>query len=343
MKDSKFIKINKKRNLGIQFLRFILCLWIVIIHCSRIKRNHHLYFFRGFHVPTFILLSFYFFYNTLSNRNIDKIIDRFKRLLIPYIIWPILIYILNNFFIYTISFGQFKSIIPIKSLFSQFIYGSSVHGIFWFQFNLIFLSLLFTIFSFMFKRNFLIIIYFLGLLCIYLQISEINYYFFVSFKHKFIINIASLIELLPLATVGCFLCKSKIADSIYKLPFHYYFSLLFYIICLFRYKIFRGLKGFRYPNIVINIFASVIFLFIFVNISFDKFKYIDRFISNITQFTGGIYYLHPIIRDYFKGTNFFLAKSRNYYYSFLIYLICYTLCFIGIRFFKNNNFKYMFV
>ena len=80
-----------------------------------------------------------------------------------------------------------------------------------------------------------------------------------------------------------------------------------------------------------------------MNISFDKFKYIDRFISNITQFTGGIYYLHPIIRDYFKGTNFFLAKSRNYYYSFLIYLICYTLCFIGIRFFKNNNFKYMFV
>ena len=164
----------------------------------------------------------------------------------------------------------------------------------------------------MFKQNFLIIIYFLGLLCIYLQISEVNYYFFVSFKHKYIKNIASLIELLPLATVGCFLSKSKIADSIYKLPFHYYFSLLFYIICLFRYKIFSGLKGFRYPNIVINIFASVIFLFIFVNISFDKFKYIDRFISkflfifvnisfdkfkyidrfisNITQFTGGIYY-----------------------------------------------------
>ena len=138
-------------------------------------------FFQRFPCSYFYFTFFLFFYNTLSNRNIDKIIDRFKRLLIPYIIWPILIYILNNFFIYTISFGQFKSIIPIKSLFSQFIYGSSVHRIFWFQFNLIFLSLLFTIFAFIFKQNFLIIIYFLGLLCIYLQISEVNYYFFVSY------------------------------------------------------------------------------------------------------------------------------------------------------------------
>ena len=329
MKDLKFTKSNKNRNLGIQFLRFILCLWIVINHCSGIKRNQNRYLYRNFHVPTFFLLSFYFFYNILSNRNIDKIINRFKRLLIPYIIWPILIYLLNNLSIYTISFGQFKSIISIKSLFSQFIYGSPVHIVFWFQFNLIFLSLLFTIFSLIFKQNFLIIIYFLGLLCFYLQISEVNYYFFVSFKHKFIKNIASLIELFPLATVGCFLRKSKITDSICKLPFHYYFSLLFYIICLFRYNIF--------------IFASVIFLFIFVNISFDKFKYMDRFISNITQFTGGIYYLHTIIRDYFRRANFFLAKSRNYYFSFLIYLISYTLCFIGIRFFKYNNFKYMFV
>ena len=342
MNDLKCTKNNNTRNLGIQLLRFILCLWIVVQHCSRIKRNHIKYLLKGFHVPTFILLSFYYFYNILSNRNIDKIIMRFRRLLIPYIIWPLLIYLLNNLLIYTISFGQFKNIIPIESLFCKFIYGSTFHGIFWFQFNLLFLSLLFTIISFIFKRIFLIIIYFLGLLCIYLQISETNYYFFVSFKHKYKINIASLVELLPLATVGCFLSKSKIASK-NTLPFHYYFSFFFYIISLFRYNIFIPLKGFKYPNIIVNIFASVIFLLIFCNISFDKFKYLDRFINHITKFTAGIYYLHTIIRDYFSRANIFFIKSPNYYYSFLIYLICYSCCFIGIRFFKNNNFKYMFI
>ena len=104
------MKEKEKRNinLGIQILRFLLCLWVLIIHCSYIENRHKKYFGKGFHVPTFILLSFYFFYNNINRRNIPKIILRFQRLLIPYILWPIIILLVNNFLISFFSVGQFR-------------------------------------------------------------------------------------------------------------------------------------------------------------------------------------------------------------------------------------------
>ena len=99
MKEKNNQSWNKKQNInyGIELLRMILCFWIVIIHCCIINS----YFFKkiilaGFHVPTFIIISFYFYYRNLSTRNIIKIKLRFERLLIPYIIWPIILLIMNN-------------------------------------------------------------------------------------------------------------------------------------------------------------------------------------------------------------------------------------------------------
>ena len=84
--------INKKINYSYQLLRLILCFWVVIHHCCR-----KVYLFKGkFHVPTFLLMSFYFYYNTLKNKNIKKIKQRYQRILIPYIVWAIFIYIFNN-------------------------------------------------------------------------------------------------------------------------------------------------------------------------------------------------------------------------------------------------------
>lgn len=51
----------------------------------------------GFHVPTFLIISFYYLNNNLVNWKIDKIKERLKHLLIPYLFYPIILYIISNF------------------------------------------------------------------------------------------------------------------------------------------------------------------------------------------------------------------------------------------------------
>ena len=154
-KNNNQIKKHAKINLGIELLRFILCLWVVVIHCSKKTKNNFKLFSKGFHVPTFFMLSFYFYYPTLSDKNISKIKARFKRLIYPYLFWPIITLILNNILIKFTSLSNFRNAILIKDYFVQIIFGTKYCKIFWFQFNLIFLSICLTIFSFIFSRNIL--------------------------------------------------------------------------------------------------------------------------------------------------------------------------------------------
>ena len=152
----------------------ILCFWIVFNHCSIIKKQHLKYLTRSFHVPTFILLCFFFYFHIISRRNIPKIISRFQRLSIPFILWPIIILLINNFLISKFSLGQFETKLTIKDFFIQILIGAKYHLIFWFQFNLLFLSLLFTIISFAFKKKLLKLLKLFGIISFYLTISGLN-------------------------------------------------------------------------------------------------------------------------------------------------------------------------
>ena len=116
--------IVKKINLGIEILRVILSFWIVIIHCSIIKKEHEQYVKKHFHVPTFIVLSFFFYYKVFSQRIINKIKERFQRLLIPYVLWPLIILIINNIFFSKFSLKNLSLKELIKSIFIQIIIGS---------------------------------------------------------------------------------------------------------------------------------------------------------------------------------------------------------------------------
>ena len=96
MKDRNINKnINKKINYSLQLLRIILSFWVVIHHTYKYAYKLH----KGkFHVPIFMIMSFYFYYNTLKIKSIIKIKYRFQRISIPYIIWPFLLFICNNIF-----------------------------------------------------------------------------------------------------------------------------------------------------------------------------------------------------------------------------------------------------
>ena len=98
---------NKKRkktkiiyyDIGLSFLRPFLSFFVIMGHCHDIQKTREAWrrFYQktdnyAFHVPIFFLMSFYFNYKTIISRNYEKQIKRLERLLIPYIIWPIILF-----------------------------------------------------------------------------------------------------------------------------------------------------------------------------------------------------------------------------------------------------------
>ena len=337
-------EIQTKINLGIEILRFILCFWIITIHCSKIKQSHAKYLSKGFHVPTFILISFFFYFPIIRGKIINKIISRFQRLLIPYLIWPFIVLIINNIALSVYIYGDMLKHITIKDIFTQILIGCKIHAIFWFQFNLIFLSLFFTIFAFIFNNHLLKVIIFSGIISFFLHISTLNYIFFIKYKKYFGTNMGSIIELFPMAAMGSII-SSKYDDFKKKyISIFLYFILASIIFILFQYNIFLYQPGLRYSNVSLNIFASTNLFLFFSSLSFEKIKnekYI-LLIRNFTNFTGGIYYIHHIIRDYLRKYTIFF-KKRSYSSALIIYVICYFVCFIGSKSFKNYKLKYLFL
>ena len=82
---------ENKINLGIEILRMILCFWVVSFHCAgNINNKNYKILNTFFHVPTFMLISFYLSYKIIFSQEIQKLKIRFCRLLLPYIIIPII-------------------------------------------------------------------------------------------------------------------------------------------------------------------------------------------------------------------------------------------------------------
>ena len=342
MKKEKEIRVI---NYGLEILRVLLCLWIVIVHCAIPKKGHEKYLKKGFHVPTFILISFYFYYKTMSNRVINKIISRFQRLFIPYILWPIIIFIINNLLFVLFSVGIVGDKLTFKDIFIQFLIGARYHGIFWFQFNLIFTSIYFTIISFIFKENTLKILQISGAISFYLNISGISFNFFKTFQWNFSLNTGYIVELMPIAILGVIFGSINLIQKFKNCSLTFFLLMIFSIYILFKYDLVYSPMGFKYPNTILHIISSTILFVTFASIPFDKidntkFKII---IMNITRYTGGIYYLHMRIKDILQKTSPYLNKRKTYFRSVFIYILCYFICFLGNKSFMNNKLKYLFI
>ena len=94
-----------------------------------------------------------------------------KRITIPYIIWPILIFIENNIYYY-IKYHHKKY--SLKNLILQLLVGRKINNVFWFQFNLIFISVIILIVTFIFPEK--LIYHFLILLAVYAYVFDLKEY-----------------------------------------------------------------------------------------------------------------------------------------------------------------------
>ena len=334
-------------DLGIDILRVILCLWVVFVHYVDIHIDHFL-IKKGVHVPTFFLLSFYLYYKSLSKRYIDKIVNRFKRILIPYIGWVIIIYIINNLFIIFFSVGIYQYKLRIKDVFLQILTGSIYYKVFWFQFNLIFISLFLTIFSFFLKKNFLLSLYYFGIITYYIHISNFNHKIINHYCTKnYIGTFGPIIELFPLASFGCILSSFDFLQKFRLFSLRSLLFLLFLLYILFKYETFVIHIGFKAStkNILFNIFVCPVLLLLFSCLKIENIKYlqIKKIIYIITRYTGGIYYIHYIFRDVLRKYSNYYKKNQTVFSVFIIYIISYAICFIGNKIFKNNKLKCLFI
>ena len=76
----------------------------------------------------------------------------------------------------------------------------------------------------------------------------------------------------------------------------------------------------------------------FGSLNFD-YIIINTLLKYITRFTGGIYYIHNIFKDYFEKYILFF-KQKTYFSSVFIYIISYSVCFVGTKVIKNRKIKY---
>jgi hypothetical protein len=329
MKYEIIIK-TKKLYLGIEILRMLFAFFILFFHC----RNKNIYSSSFITILSeivdvgltlFFIISFYFSYNSFSSKYINKIRDRFIRLLIPYIIWPIIKYLLKT--IFNNNYSKKK----LKFLIYQIIIGNGIYIIFWFNFNLIFISLFFTIIIFITNKHmtFLILfgfIIFLISLNIYRQFWN-GYTFIVEF------SLGKIINTYKLGLIAFFLSSMKIIEN--EITKKY---LLFYIFIL----LLLAINHINTIKLIPKYLFSILLFLIFASIPFEKLKISTyTFIKQISSYTGGIYYIHALINSLLKYYVSVKFISGNIFMSIIHYFLCYFICFIGYKLSKNNILKYL--
>lgn len=332
-------KLEIKFNYGIQLLRTILSYLVLQYHCYDINHTKNKILRKsiqsiGFYVPTFYIISYYFSYKIFKLKNINKIKLRLERFLIPYIIYTFLFYLINNL----ISYNNLR--FSIKDLFFQFISGIGIYTAFWFLCNLISTFIFFSIISLIFKKNILFIIQIIGLfgyLCNnYIFFND----FFASYKIQFRILFLNFTKVLFYGAIGISLASIIDLDTLKRNKKKAMFFSLFIIYLIRDYD--KIIKIFYYlREIVIGITSVSVFIF-FLTIPLENInKKIKQIIIIITKYSGGIYYLHIQLWRILR-IKMIIIKNKQLSGCWILFTLCYIICFLGTKILGNTKFKYLF-
>ena len=199
----------KKYNIFLAILRVYLSFNVINCHClcspniltnKKIMNKYIIRIIRNnLHVPMFLIMSFYFSQKSFLSKNIDKIKRRFERLLIPYFIWPIIIWIINNFLYYIFKLN-FK--ITINDLKIQLMTGHCFMTVLWFQYNLIFATLLIIIIIFLSLNYYISIMFNLCIIAFFFQYSNLSYNIFSRYGYFKQYTFGRFIEIIPFCFIG---------------------------------------------------------------------------------------------------------------------------------------------
>jgi len=333
----KYENLNKTKRiyLGLEILRMFFSFIILFLHCFN-KRIYSLTFLNNLRevvsigLTTFFIMAFYFSYNSFISKNIDKIKDRFKRLLIPYILWPIIIYLQKAIY----NYKHRKKEKLFRILIYQIIIGNGLNMLLWFNLNLIFALLFFAIAIFI-NNKYMTYTILIGIQIISFSFSDKYHKFWDRYNPIIQFPLRPISNTYKLGLVGFFLSSIKIIEKT-KVTKK---IILLFILGLLSQFLFNNTPLKRTLRINFTTFLIIVF----ASIPFEKANIIFfKFIRQITSYTGGIYYMHVYINSLLN--NYVWAKiiSKNVYKCIKLYFICYFICFIGSQIFKKNSLKYIF-
>lgn len=175
-------------------------------------------------------MAFYFSYNSFISKNIDKIKGRFKRLLIPYILWPIIIYLQKAIY----NYKHRKKEKLFRILIYQIIIGNGLNMLLWFNLNLIFVLLFFAIVIFI-NNKYMAYIILIGIQIISFSFSDNYHKFWDRYNRIIHFPLRPISNTYKLGLAGFFFLQLKLLKKqklLKKLYWYLYlgFYLSFYLI-----------------------------------------------------------------------------------------------------------------
>ena len=337
-------KKNEKQKFNVFFalLRIYISFLVVNAHCFIPPKSLYKNIFKlkllksSIHVPIFYIMSFYFCSKFFATKNIAKIKLRFERITIPYFIWPIAFFLINNYLL------NYISKISLYDLFLQLLYGHRYNTVFWFQYDLILVTFIFSISSLLFYKFSIFFLINLEIISFYFQYSKNNYILFSNLPYYKRYTLGRLAEIIPYCVSGYIFGYLKVSIFSKKLRFFYLYFIFILLLFFIKCNVFAYVQGFNYQGFklyAISLSIFIIFLLfpseIITNNTFIKFM---KFLSN---YTSGVYYLHICVYKYFAKYNS-LIRNKTLYGSMIIYLICYLISILGILFFGKTKLKHLF-
>lgn len=331
------------RNEGIELLRVLLCFWVIVFHYLK-NSNQTIIFIKSkkYHVPCFFFISFYFLYPIIRTKNIDKMKLRLERLLIPYIIWPIIILVLYDSLYLIFRTNEFNRIINLYDLKIQIIVGRRYMAHLWFIFNLLFYSIFFFIICFLVKtESFVFCLQVFSLISYLFQYSRFNYFYFDKFKMSIRLSIGYFVETMPFASSAFLLSSADILEKLIKHRMKIYIISFILIYLIIKYNVFNDLVGYTYRGIENNLASLIIFiLFLLIPFEYLKSKVFKSFFLIFSKFTQGIYCLHILV--IYIISLVINKKYGNLIHCFIVYFFGYIISFFFSKIFGKNKLRYLF-
>ena len=182
------------------------------------------------------------------------------------------------------------------------IVGKGITGVevLWFHFNLIILSILFFIFSFLVENFFLSFFQIIASISLIIQYSEMHYKLLNEFRIIIAMPIGNLVETLTLAIFSFSISHINYFKLISKSKKKFILFCCFFLYIIFYYNVFSPLHGYSSSGIKQNIVAFFLFnIFFLLNFESINLKVLVV-IEQTTKYTQGIYCLHFLIQYYVK-------------------------------------------